>query len=290
MLCVNTVVCRYGGVTSKQKNCKCGHTYEREETFLTLGVDIRSNKNIDEALKAFIKEEVMKDENAVECEKCETIGKPKKVEAVMRDCFKKCPKTLVLQLKRFGFDWDRGEALKYNDNFEFPLDLDLEPYTANGLATREATREAAEVDAEAVAADGDCGAPAPETVAPSTPKGEQQETRYRLSGVVVHSGIANAGHYYSCVPPLPGLAATASSFVLFGGSFVKSIRMSKHKVSTRLHRYVRDPRGASATGSLADVKWLKFNDIEVELETMTESEFEHQLFGGEFVASTSVYG
>lgn len=149
----------------------------------------------------------MKDENLVECEKCEALGRPKKVEAVMRDCIKNTPKTLVLQLKRFGYDWDRGEALKYNDNFEFPLDLDLEPYTAAGLARRERDDDDAAGSDEA----GDSAGVA--DVAPAELAAEnQQETRYRLTGVVVHSGIANAGHYYSSVVHLPTFDCSRSNY------------------------------------------------------------------------------
>lgn len=42
-----------------------------------------------------------------------------------------------MQLKRFDFDWERNEPIKYNDFFEFPLEIDMEPYTAQGIEARE---------------------------------------------------------------------------------------------------------------------------------------------------------
>lgn len=62
---------------------------------------------------------------------------------------KKLPTNLVVQLKRFEFDWEKGvnnllvrfviiilqEPVKFNDYFEFPFSLDMKPYTAEALAS-----------------------------------------------------------------------------------------------------------------------------------------------------------
>lgn len=49
-------------------------------------------------------------------------------------CIKKLPPFLAIQLKRFDYDWERECAIKFNDYFEFPRELDMEPYTVQGLA------------------------------------------------------------------------------------------------------------------------------------------------------------
>lgn len=36
---------------------------------------------------------------------------------------------LAIQLKRFEYDYERVCAIKFNDYFEFPRILDMEPYT-----------------------------------------------------------------------------------------------------------------------------------------------------------------
>ena len=51
------------------------------------------------------------------------------VDTVKRTCIKKLPPTLCIQLKRFDYDWERECAIKFNDYFEFPRQLDMEPYT-----------------------------------------------------------------------------------------------------------------------------------------------------------------
>lgn len=37
---------------------------------------------------------------------------------VKRMCIKTLPPVLVIQLKRFGYDWEAGRALKFDDHFE----------------------------------------------------------------------------------------------------------------------------------------------------------------------------
>lgn len=99
------------------------------------------------------------------------------VVTVKRLCVKKLPPILAIQLKRFEYDFERVCAIKFNDYFEFPRDLDMEPYTVSGLAKLEG--EVIDCDLE-------------ESVKDSC-------TKYHLSGIVVHSGQASGGHYYSYI-------------------------------------------------------------------------------------------
>ena len=82
--------------------------------------------------------------------------------------------------------------------FEFPLELDMWKYTVEGLAERDASAEAAAASA------GRPDAPAPGEAGaarPGTPKAGAHglQYMYQLKGVVVHSGTANVGHYYSYI-------------------------------------------------------------------------------------------
>lgn len=42
---------------------------------------------------------------------------------------KKLPPIMAIQLKRFDYDWERECSIKFNDYFEFPRELDMDPYT-----------------------------------------------------------------------------------------------------------------------------------------------------------------
>jgi ubiquitin C-terminal hydrolase len=68
--------------------------------------------------------ELLEADNQWHCEQCGC-----KVDAVKRACFKKLPHTLCVHLKRFEFDYETMQRLKLKSRFEFPLDLDMTPFT-----------------------------------------------------------------------------------------------------------------------------------------------------------------
>ncbi|XP_033356836.1 probable ubiquitin carboxyl-terminal hydrolase FAF-X isoform X1 [Bombus vosnesenskii] len=162
-----------GGSYSDQKICKgCPHRYSKEEPFSLISVDIRNHSNLLDSLEQYVKGELLEGADAYHCDKCN-----KKVVTVKRLCVKKLPPVLAIQLKRFEYDYERVCAIKFNDYFEFPRDLDMEPYTVSGLAKLEG--EVIDCDYEE-SVKGTC-------------------TKYQLTGIVVHSGQASGGHYYSYI-------------------------------------------------------------------------------------------
>ncbi|XP_078265312.1 ubiquitin carboxyl-terminal hydrolase 9X isoform X3 [Rhinoraja longicauda] len=169
-----------GGSFADQKICQgCPHRYECEESFTTLNVDIRNHQNLLDSLEQYVKGDLLEGANAYHCEKCN-----KKVDTVKRLLIKKLPPVLAIQLKRFDYDWERECAIKFNDYFEFPRELDMEPYTVAGVAKLE----------------GDDINPENQLIQNDQPDNEQPgSTKYRLVGVLVHSGQASGGHYYSYI-------------------------------------------------------------------------------------------
>ncbi|XP_059944215.1 probable ubiquitin carboxyl-terminal hydrolase FAF-X isoform X5 [Mesoplodon densirostris] len=170
-----------GGSFADQKICQgCPHRYECEESFTTLNVDIRNHQNLLDSLEQYIKGDLLEGANAYHCEKCD-----KKVDTVKRLLIKKLPPVLAIQLKRFDYDWERECAIKFNDYFEFPRELDMEPYTVSGVAKLEGDDVNPEVQLIQQNEQSEC-----ETAG---------STKYRLVGVLVHSGQASGGHYYSYI-------------------------------------------------------------------------------------------
>lgn len=169
-----------GGSFADQKICKdCPHRYSREESFTTLNIDIRNHSNLLDSLEQYVKGDLLEGANAYHCEKCN-----RKVDTVKRLCIKKLPPVLAIQLKRFDYDWERETAIKFNDYFEFPRLLDMKPYTVRGLAQIEGEI----IDDELVACDDE-----------TFISGANECTKYELCGIVVHSGQASGGHYYSYI-------------------------------------------------------------------------------------------
>ncbi|XP_055009570.1 probable ubiquitin carboxyl-terminal hydrolase FAF-X isoform X1 [Boleophthalmus pectinirostris] len=170
-----------GGSFADQKICQgCPHRYECEESFTTLNVDIRNHQNLLDSMEQYVKGDLLEGANAYHCEKCN-----KKVDTVKRLLIKKLPPVLAIQLKRFDYDWERECAIKFNDYFEFPRELDMEPYTVAGVAKLE----------------GDDVNPENQVIQQNEPSEPTPpgSSKYRLVGVLVHSGQASGGHYYSYI-------------------------------------------------------------------------------------------
>jgi hypothetical protein len=84
----------------------------------------------------------------------------RKIDTRKRARIGELPDFLVIHLKRFEYDLETWTRYKVNERFEFPAEFDFAPYTSHP----------------------DDGA-----------------SIYRLSGVIVHDGHAEGGHYYSLV-------------------------------------------------------------------------------------------
>ncbi|XP_078801731.1 ubiquitin carboxyl-terminal hydrolase 24 isoform X3 [Oryzias latipes] len=172
----------FQGIFSDQKICKdCPHRYEREETFMALNLGVTSCQSLEISLDQFVRGEVLEGSNAYYCEKCK-----EKRTTVKRTCIKSLPSVLCIHLMRFGFDWESGRSIKYDEQIRFPWVLNMEPYTVSGMARQDCGGEGGEGRG-----DGASGG--------SPRKKVTISENYELVGVVVHSGQAHAGHYYSFI-------------------------------------------------------------------------------------------
>ncbi|XP_061744458.1 ubiquitin carboxyl-terminal hydrolase 24 isoform X2 [Nerophis ophidion] len=172
----------FQGIFSDQKICKdCPHRYEREETFMALNLGVTSCQSLEISLDQFVRGEVLEGSNAYYCEKCK-----EKRTTVKRTCIKSLPSVLCIHLMRFGFDWESGRSIKYDEQIRFPWVLNMEPYTVSGMARQDCSGDGGEGRG-----DGSSGG--------SPRKKVTISENYELVGVVVHSGQAHAGHYYSFI-------------------------------------------------------------------------------------------
>ena len=111
-------------------------------------------------------------DNAYKCEQCD-----KKVDTLKRCCFHKLPPTLVVHLKRFGLNFETFTKHKINSSCEFPMELDLWPYTDAYLDAKQ---------------DGGGASTSSHSL-------RREECLYELSGVLIHAGTADFGHYFSII-------------------------------------------------------------------------------------------
>lgn len=180
----------YGGETIQQiKSKECEHISERPETFSVLPVEIKGKASLLESLQAYVAGEVLQGDNKYSCTSC-----GKHVEAVKRSCLKRVPDNLIFNLKRFDFDLVTFMRAKLNDQFEFPDTLDMAPYQLENL------------------------------------NGENEDQTpdvFELTGVIVHSGTAETGHYYSYIRQRPSSSDANGSWVEFNDADVTAFDPSR---------------------------------------------------------------
>ncbi|KAI8626853.1 hypothetical protein F5Y19DRAFT_487407 [Xylariaceae sp. FL1651] len=156
----------YGGQLVQQvKSKECEHISERIEPFSAIQCDIKGKSGLEESLQAYVDGEIMEGDNKYKCSTCD-----RHVDAVKRACLKDIPDNLIFHLKRFDFNLRLLQRSKINDYFPFPTKIDMQPYTIEHL---------------------------------SDPSRSTEPDMFELVGVLVHSGTAETGHYYSFIRERP---------------------------------------------------------------------------------------
>lgn len=159
----------YGGQLVQQvKSKECEHISERLDSFSAIQCDIKGKRTLEESLQAYVDGETMEGDNKYKCTSCDN-----HVDAVKRTCLKDIPDHVIFHLKRFDFNLRTLQRSKINDYFSFPPNIDLHPFTVNHL---------------------------------SNPSDSGMTDPFELVGVLVHSGTAESGHYYSYIRERPSMA------------------------------------------------------------------------------------
>ncbi|CAG8519826.1 15599_t:CDS:10 [Acaulospora morrowiae] len=161
----------FGGTLVQQiKSRDCGHISEKEESFFAIQCEVKNKRNVEESLELYVEGELLDGDNQYFCAKCE-----KSVDAIKRSCIKTLPKNLIMHLKRFDFDMELLKRVKINEYFEFPTRINMEPYTLDYLIRK----ESGQIDDSKI--------------------DDKSQFEYELVGVLVHTGTADSGHYYSFI-------------------------------------------------------------------------------------------
>jgi len=186
---VNTVKEHFEGKYVNQIIFKdCPHRKEPEEPFLAINLNIRNKRSLQECLESFVESEVMEGSNAINCERCD-----KKVSALKRVCIKTLPNNLIFVLKRFDYNHDTGQKVKLNDYCEFPMILNMTPYMVDSIEKKDAEQNNNSPSFQNILSNlQEASSKKPSSL-------NNTENEYRLVGIVIHSGIADSGHYYSFI-------------------------------------------------------------------------------------------
>src|SRR5690242_4436432 len=111
------------GKLSNQMLCigGCNSVREQEEDFVTVSLQVASKNSMQESLEAFVDSEILQ---GVNCDVC-----MRKCDYDRRVVLKELKNTVIFHLKRFQLNWETFMNEKLNTRFEFPLEINLEPYT-----------------------------------------------------------------------------------------------------------------------------------------------------------------
>ena len=141
----------------------CTHKRTREEEFFGLQVEVENQRSLIDSLQSYISTELLDGSNAYRCDECAA-----KVSTIKRVSIKQLPDTLFFVLKRFALDYNTMETVKINEKMIFPMTLNMKQFTKQYV---------------------------------DSPDVELDDTlfQYELRGVVVHTGSAQGGHYYSFI-------------------------------------------------------------------------------------------
>ncbi|KAJ1428285.1 hypothetical protein B484DRAFT_396870 [Ochromonadaceae sp. CCMP2298] len=184
----------------------CGHWQgARMETFLK--VELMIKESVEDSLQELMQGELMDGENKISCDVC-----VQKVATIRRTCFGDLPNTLVLHLKRFDLDFQTFETVKLNNRMAFPLSMNMLQYTREGIEVAERAREgrsgigSRNVGGSGSGSSGSDSGVGYRALAYETKQQEQgtgvldaADYEYELQAVLVHSGVAQGGHYYSYI-------------------------------------------------------------------------------------------
>lgn len=194
----------FGGTFSNELVAEGGKYSEGFEPFHYISVPVRDHKSLTDSLDTWVKGEKVS-YTWEQTEDDEKSGSENlAVETHKRVSIHKLPEHLIIHLKRFEFDFERMQQIKLHDQFEFPMELDMYPYTKEGQQEqrRRSSSAAAPHNID------DSSEPSTHrngSVSDSSVRGQSDSHRrsapeysqYTLSGTVVHMGSAHSGHYYS---------------------------------------------------------------------------------------------
>jgi ubiquitin C-terminal hydrolase len=196
-----------GAMVFKTRSTETPYRSDREEPFYMITAEVKDKATLEDSLELYVADELFNGDN-----KLEDPDAGRKVDALRGCSFRTLPPTLIIHLKRFDFDLESMDRRKVNDHLSFPMELNMFPYTEEGLRAKEAKKSPTgedlsyEMDDDGVSLGGDRedfrvryseGQVGPAVGVPVVHSDEYYQ--YSLTGIVAHVGAIDRGHYYSFI-------------------------------------------------------------------------------------------
>ena len=127
-----------------------------------------------------MKGEILDGENKYNCEEFN-----KKIPVLKRLSIKKLSDIVIIRLNRFEFDYTTFERIKLNDYLEFPQTLNFKAWMRSTIVMQN-KEDNKNLNLKDI-------------VISENEAMESEDSKFELSGVLVHSGGSEGGHYYSFI-------------------------------------------------------------------------------------------
>ena len=163
------------GETCSQLICsKCNSIRNRFEELYFLSLEMRNMNKISQCLDKYINEDLIDD---FFCEKCN-----KKNTHIKKNSISKLPNILFIHLQRFSFNYENFQMEKINSTLEFSRRINLKKYCTETINNNnnEILKDDFEFNNKVY-------------------NHLDNYYKYKLKGIVVHSGTSQFGHYYSFI-------------------------------------------------------------------------------------------
>lgn len=184
-----------GNSTSVVKCLECKSESVNKDNFMDISLPVRNefdkiyNSSLEMAFSNFLKTERLEKDNQYLCGVCN-----KKVDALKYVKFTKLPKILFLQLNRFEYDIMTDGRKKIGDRLTFPQILNMNLFLKDYEQIKEEMTAEHLKQLEVRGSDDNF-----DETFEYEEYTKQGDYVYELFAVVVHSGSARGGHYYSYI-------------------------------------------------------------------------------------------
>ena len=169
-----------GKITNEIVSLENDYPYysQTDEEFYRITLDIKGHKNLEDALDAYVKGEILDGDNKYNVEKYK-----RKISIKKRTSLKKLGNVVIIHLKRFEFDFYTFQKNKLNDYLKFPLQINLKKWTTVYIRKNE-VKDNTEINITEEEKD----------------NLNDDKMNYELTGILIHSGSnLQSGHYYSLI-------------------------------------------------------------------------------------------
>ncbi|KAI6652676.1 Ubiquitin carboxyl-terminal hydrolase 34-like [Oopsacas minuta] len=192
-----TVKGLFGGVIANVvMSNECSHVSRNCEDFYSVRAKVADMPDLQASLQELTQTDVLDGDNKYTCSQCGV-----SVRAEKRACFAQLPSLLCINTMRYTFNISTSINEKVNTHFPFPLVLDMKSFIESSNVSITDSCPTIDQDMDSIDPDLDC-------------------TKYLLVGVVVHTGTAEGGHYYTILQERDATSNPSGKWYMFNDQLV----------------------------------------------------------------------